>query len=230
MALILIVEDEQDMADLLKRELELEGHAVRVAYDGKAALTLVETIRFDLVILDWMLPELDGLSICRRIRRGSIVPIIMVTAKAEETDRILGLEVGADDYVTKPFSLQELLARVRAILRRMAFMTAAVEPEDKPIKHGCLTIIPTDRCVLVSGDPLELTLKEYELILLLASHPGRSFSRNYLLDQIWGDDYEGTDRTVDTHMVRLRKKLGVAGAWIQTLWGIGYRFSQPKEP
>jgi DNA-binding response OmpR family regulator len=220
MSTILIVE----LAALLRRQLEAEGHQALVAHDGLTALQLAAQHQPDLVILDWMLPGLDGLAVCRRLREHSAVPILMLTARSEEADRVLGLEVGADDYLTKPFSLRELLARVRAILRRTELMARAADQDDKPISHDELRIDPVARRVTLAGVPVELTVKEYDLLLMLARSPGRSFSRTYLLDRIWGSDYAGFDRTVDTHVVRLRKKLGTLGNRIVTVWGVGYRF------
>jgi DNA-binding response OmpR family regulator len=224
MPTILVVEDEHELAALIRRQLDGEGHQALVAHDGSMALILAAQAQPDLVILDWMLPGLDGLTVCRRLRERSIVPILMLTARAEEADRVLGLEVGADDYLTKPFSLRELMARVRAILRRAELLRRADQVVEGPIKLGELTVDPLARRVEVGGIPIELTVKEYDLLLLLVRHPGRSFSRSYLLDQIWGQDYEGGDRTVDTHVVRLRRKLGAVGERIATVWGVGYRF------
>jgi DNA-binding response OmpR family regulator len=225
MALILVVEDEHDMAALIKRQVEGEGHTVMVAHDGPTGLLLAAQAPPDLVILDWMLPGLDGLAVCRRLRERSIVPILMLTARADEADRVLGLEIGADDYLTKPFSLRELLARVRAILRRVELLRQADNGGGEPIRvaEGRLRIDPLDRRVEVDNAAVDLTVKEYELLLVLARHPGRSFSRAYLLDRVWGGDYEGGDRAVDTHVVRLRRKLGDVGGQITTVWGVGYR-------
>ncbi|MCU0492334.1 MAG: response regulator transcription factor [Chloroflexaceae bacterium] len=223
MATILIVEDEHEMALLIKRQLEGDGHSALLAHDGHTALLLAAQSQPDLVILDWMLPGLDGLTVCRRLRDRSPVPILMLTARVDEVDRVLGLEVGADDYLTKPFSLRELLARVRAMLRRVELLRRADQADEGPLQLGALFIDPLARRVEVHGSEIELTVKEYELLLLLARHPGRSFSRAYLLDHIWGHDYEGGDRTVDTHVVRLRKKLGDEGERISTVWGVGYR-------
>ncbi|MFV9506909.1 MAG: response regulator transcription factor [Oscillochloridaceae bacterium umkhey_bin13] len=225
MATILVVEDEHELAALVRRQLEGEGHTALVAYDGPTALLLAAQTNPDLVILDWMLPGLDGLTVMRRLRERSAVPVLMLTARADEADRVLGLEVGADDYLTKPFSLRELMARVRAILRRVELLTRPNEAEQsQPLVLGRLTLDPVARRVSLDGEDLELTVKEYDLLLLLARHPGRSFSRTYLLDHIWGADYEGGDRTVDTHIVRLRRKLGPVGERISTVWGVGYRF------
>jgi DNA-binding response OmpR family regulator len=168
------------------------------------------------------------------------VPIIMLTARSEEIDRVLGLEVGADDYVVKPFGIRELMARVRALLRRVALdatatdggteaateggTDAAMPPAPPPIVRGALRVDLADRVATLDGAPVDLTLKEYDLLVLLASHPGRAFSRDFLLERLWGDDYEGFDRTVDTHIMRLRKKLGPIGEKVVTVWGVGYRF------
>lgn len=224
MATILVVEDEHELAALVRRQLEGEGHTALVAYDGPTALMLAAQAAPELVILDWMLPGLDGLTVMRRLRERSTVPVLMLTARDDEADRVLGLEVGADDYMTKPFSLRELMARVRAMLRRVELLTRPAADAAAPIALDRLALDPLARRVTVEGEPVELTVKEYELLLLLARHPGRSFSRAYLLDHIWGADYEGGDRTVDTHIVRLRRKLGEVGERIATVWGVGYRF------
>ena len=251
MATILVVEDEVDICNLIRSRLEAEGHTVFQAFDGLAALTAVETHRPHLIILDWMLPGLDGLSVCRQLRQNYLMPIIMLTARTEEIDRVLGLEVGADDYISKPFSVHELLARVRAMLRRVELDSrsptvtqVAASPQNPatvpgerqlqtpsspssdpaPIVRGPLSIYELERRVTLHGEDLELTPKEYELLLLLASHPGRAFSREYLLQRLWGYDFDGFDRTVDTHIMRLRKKLDAQGEKIVTVWGVGYRF------
>lgn len=230
MTTILVVEDEYDLATLIKRQLEGEGYQTLVAHDGNMALMLAAQAQPALVVLDWMLPGLDGLAVCRRLRESSSVPILMLTARTEEADRVLGLEVGADDYLTKPFSLRELMARVRAILRRIELMRRDDARADAPIDLGRLRIDPLARRVHVDGRALDLTVKEYDLLLLLTQYPGRSFSRTYLLDRVWGDDYDGGDRTVDSHVVRLRRKLGDVGDWIATVWGVGYRLEPGSEP
>src|SRR5436305_10305840 len=236
MVAILVVEDEVDLCNLIRTKLEAEGHSVFQAFDGPAALSLVETHRPHLVILDWMLPGLDGLSVCRQLRQNYLMPIIMLTARTEEIDRVLGLEVGADDYVSKPFSMHELLARVRAMLRRVELDSrsatptrAATSPQNPttvhdekqdsslqpsaplPIVRGSMSIYELERRVTLHGEELDLTPKEYELLLLLISNPGRAFSREYLLQRLWGYDYDGFDRTVDTHIMRLHKKLDTQG-------------------
>ena len=241
MATILVVEDEVDICNLIRSHLEAEGHEVHQAFDGPSALALAEQHALQLVILDWMLPGLDGLAVCRRLRQSHLMPVLMLTARSEEVDRVLGLEVGADDYVVKPFSMRELLARVRALLRRVEFDSSVPQSGDgegagasgdatemgaeDAIVRGPLRVSPAMRLATLDGVALELTPKEYELLALFAAHPGRAFSRDYLLEHIWGYDYDGFDRTVDTHVTRLRKKLGPLGEKIVTVWGIGYRFA-----
>jgi DNA-binding response OmpR family regulator len=227
MATILVVEDERDLNNLVRRHLEDEGHRVVQAFDGLAAVQAAQAERLDLVVLDWMLPRLDGLEVCRRVRRESIVPILMLTARSEEIDRVLGLEVGADDYLTKPFSIRELLARVRAILRRVELMRAegGGSEEDAPpaLSAGPLRVDLGQHAASLDGRAVELTPKEFDLLVLLLRHPGRAFSRDYLIEKVWGYA-AGSDRTVDTHVLRLRKKLGPVGDRIETVWGLGYRF------
>ncbi len=239
MAAILIVEDESDLNHLIRTHLEAEGHAVRQAFDGPTALCLVAEGVPDLVILDWMLPGMDGLAVCRQLRQDHLMPIIMLTARSEEIDRVLGLEVGADDYVLKPFSMRELLARVRAMLRRVALDVrlaesgspavtgdASMPPAPGAVTRGPLHIDIANHAVTLAGQALDLTPKEFELLALLAAHPNRAFSREFLVERIWGYPYDGADRTVDSHIVRLRKKLGDLGDKITTVWGVGYRFTE----
>ena len=227
MASIVIVEDEAALNDLLRTELEAEGHVVRQARDGPTALRLVEEEAPQLLILDWMLPGLDGLSVCRQLRKRYLMPIIMLTARSEEVDRVLGLEVGADDYLVKPFSMRELLARTRAALRRVELeakrgQTAATGEE--VIVHGALRVDPTSHRANIGDTELALTPKEFELLLLFVANPGRAFNREFLIERIWGGDYDGFDRAVDNHIRRLRGKLGDVGEKIVTVWGLGYRF------
>jgi len=230
-ATIVVAEDERDLNNLLKRHLEDEGHRVVQALDGPAAVLAAQRDRPDLVILDWMLPGLDGLEVCRRVRRESIVPILMLTARSEEIDRVLGLEVGADDYLTKPFSIRELLARVRAILRRVELLREAMREASGSslLAAGPIGLDLIQHTAGLHGRPLELTPKEFDLLALLLRHPGRAFARDYLMERVWGYEAGGSDRTVDTHVLRLRKKLGEAGDWIETVWGVGYRFVPPRE-
>ncbi len=235
MSHILVVEDERDLNDLLARQLRQEGHEVSQAYDGPDGLLAVAADHPDLVILDWMLPGLDGIAVCRKIRERSLTPVLMLTARSEEADVVLGLEVGADDYLSKPFSMRELLARVRAMLRREEYaQKSRGDQGDSPlngdtITAGSIAISPSMRSAAVRGVELDLTPKEFDLLALFASHPGRAFSRDYLLERIWSNDYEVTDRTVDTHVQRLRKKLGDEAEAIRTVWGIGYKL-QPSQP
>jgi len=228
MALVLVVEDEVDINNLVRDHLQADGHEVDQAFDGRTALALVQRRPPDLVILDWMLPDLDGLVVCRRLREEYLMPIIMLTARTEEVDRVLGLEVGADDYVPKPFSMRELLARARAALRRVALesrrSSTVVPSGPAPITQGPLRIEVAAHTATLDGKPLRLTPKEYELLVLFATHPGRAFSRDFLLERIWDQDFEGFDRAVDTHIRRLRAKLGPFGDSIATVWGVGYRF------
>jgi len=221
-AQVLVVEDEVELARVVRDQLTAAGYDVSVVGDGMAALRRLEQQPADLVILDWMLPGLDGLEVCRRIRARSITPILMLTARAAELDRVLGLEVGADDYLTKPFSMAELLARARALLRRVDLMTRH-ESTGQTLTVGDLAIDIAGRTVQVEGRQLELTPKEFDLLHLLSEQPGRAYSREYLLQRIWGDEYLGFDRTVDTHVVRLRRKLGESGPRIVTVWGVGYK-------
>ena len=233
MARILIVEDEVALSGILRADLEAEGHTVSQAFDGPSALALVESQQPQLVILDWMLPGMDGLAVCRRIRETHLMPIMMLTARASEVDRVLGLEVGADDYVAKPFSTQELLARVRAMLRRIAFdartalpytATGSPPPAEGSIAHGPLRVDPVARSATLDDAPLDLTPKEFDLLLLFVTYPNRAFSRSFLLSQLWIDDFDRVDRVVDAHITRLRKKLGSVGDRIVTVWSVGYRF------
>jgi DNA-binding response OmpR family regulator len=227
MASILVVEDELAINDLIRAELEAEGHAVRQAHDGPTALRLVEEQVPQLVILDWMLPGLDGLTVCRQLRQNHLMPIIMLTARSEEVDRVLGLEVGADDYLVKPFGVRELLARTRAALRRVeleAKRGAAAPGEEKAIVHGRLRVEPGSHRASLDGVELTLTPKEFDLLFLFVANPGRAFNREFLIERIWGGDFEGFDRAVDNHIRRLRQKLGESGEKIATVWGVGYRF------
>lgn len=241
MATILVVEDERDLNNLIRAHLEGDGHQVVQAFDGRTALELVEAHRPQLVILDWMLPERDGLAVCRQIRQGHLMPIMMLTARSEEIDRVVGLEVGADDYVVKPFSIRELLARVRSLLRRVALDAAMIAspaptpplasdpapvlpPPPAPIIHGPLRIDLAERVVTLAGVDLDLTRREFDLLALLATHPGRAFSRDFLLQQLWGYEYDGADRTVDSHVAQVRRKLGAYSDRIVTVWGVGYRW------
>ena len=235
MATVAIIEDERELRTLLRGGLEGAGHQVVVAEDGPGGVALVEREEPDLVILDVMLPGFDGMEVCRRIRRARITPILMLTARSTELDKVLGLELGADDYLTKPFSMRELLARVGALLRRVESLRAQSRPaeDESAIVRADLTIDPLTREVISAGQRVQLTAREFDLLRLLASNPGRVFSREYLLDRLWGEEYGGFDRTVDTHILRLRKKLGGPGSpgeRIVTLWGVGYKFERGDDP
>ncbi len=227
MASILVVEDETALNDLIRAELEAEGHVVRQAQDGPTALRLVRDQVPQLVILDWMLPGLDGLSVCRQLRQEYLMPIIMLTARSEEVDRVLGLEVGADDYLVKPFAVRELMARTRAALRRVELEARRAQPgghAETSIVHGSLRIEPASHKASVDGSDVTLTRKEFDLLQLLAGNPGRAFNREFLIERIWGADFDGVDRAVDNHIRRLRQKLGEHGGKIVTVHGVGYRF------
>jgi DNA-binding response OmpR family regulator len=229
MARVLVVEDEVALNDLVRAHLERAGHTVRQAHDGPSALRAAAEFGPELVVLDWMLPGLDGLTVCRELRRRSLAPIIMLTARRDEADRVTGLEVGADDYVVKPFSPVELVARVRAMLRRVALDRAAARPADgtTPLVCGSLVLDPAALTATVAGEPVTLSRREFELLSLMLRHPGRTFTRDFLIDRVWGADYEGLDRAVDTQMVRLRRKLGSFGQQIEAVWGMGYRLRPP---
>jgi DNA-binding response OmpR family regulator len=227
MTTILLVEDAQDLAQVILRDLCAEGYDVLHAADGLTALQQHAKHEPDLVILDWMLPKLDGLEVLRQIRQNSPVPVLMLTARTEETDRVVGLEVGADDYLTKPFSMRELIARVRALLRRIEhvqqILAADREQERTMLHYETLALDPQGYQAALDGDPLDLSRTEFDLLHLLLRNPGRAFSRSYLLDTVWGEHYVVGDRSVDNAILRLRKKLGPLGEAIETVWGVGYR-------
>ncbi|HAI85578.1 MAG TPA: DNA-binding response regulator [Firmicutes bacterium] len=227
---VLVVDDEPSIVELVQFNLEKEGFEVARAYDGESALDAFRSDRFDLVILDLMLPGMDGLEVCQAIRRGSQVPVIMLTAKTDEFDRVLGLSIGADDYVTKPFSPRELVARVKAILRRQAMDSQSGQDERgvHVIRVRDL-VIDGDRFeVEVGGARVDLTPKEFELLRFLAANAGRVLTRELLLEKVWGYDYAGNTRTVDVHIRRLRQKVESDDgnpAYIHTVHGVGYKFS-----
>ena len=220
---ILVVDDEKLLVKGMKFNLENEGYEVDCAYDGAAAVELARNGRFDLIILDVMMPELDGLQACMRIREFSNVPIIMLTAKGEDTDKIIGFECGADDYITKPFNLLELKARVRALLRRSG--AGGQRQTAGKLTAGHITLDPAQRAAWRDGQKVELTAKEFDLMELLMRNPGRVYSRENLLNVVWGYEYIGDYRTVDVHVRRLREKLELDPAnpeYIRTKWGVGY--------
>ena len=222
---ILVVDDEQVLVKGLKFNLETEGYAVETAFDGATAVELARSGGFDLILLDLMMPEVDGLTACMRIREFSKVPIIMLTARGEDTDKIMGFEYGADDYVTKPFNILELKARIRALLRRSGGSQGAAERQ--LLAAGPISVDPAQRVALRDGEVVELTAKEYDLIELLIKNPRRVYSRENLMDLVWGYTYAGDFRTVDVHIRRLREKLEknpAAPEYILTKWGVGYYF------
>ncbi len=225
--MILVVDDEPALTDLLTYNLQREHYRVCVAHTGPDALRLAQAQRPDLIILDLMLPGLDGFDVCKALRRESDVPIIMLTARDEEVDRVVGLELGADDYVTKPFSVRELLARVKNVLRRVGTQDLPPrEPEEAPVTVGPLSLDEPARRATLSGQPLGLTALEFDLLLYLAHHRGQALSREQFLSQVWGYDYPGNDRAVDSAIKRLRAKLrraGLEAELIETVRGVGYR-------
>lgn len=223
MSTILVVEDEESVRELVRVYLENEGFRVETASDGEEALNKVKANTPDLIILDIMLPKFDGWTVCREVKKTSNVPIIMLSARTEEFDRVLGLELGADDYIPKPFSPREMVARVRAVLRRTS---ASPEAAGRVITYRDLTIDREANRVTVKDKEVAMTPREFELLWFLACHPGRVFSREQLLEEVWGYEYLGDGRTVDTHIKRLREKLHADGevTYIKTVWGRGYKF------
>ena len=223
---ILLVDDEQPIQTLLSYPLQKDGYEVVAASDGREALARFEESRPDLVILDLMLPRMDGLEVCRRLRSRSDVPIIMLTAKSEEIDKVLGLELGADDYITKPFSMREFRSRVKAALRRAAM--ARTDPADEePIEVLELCIDPAKRSVILRGAPVQVTFVEFEILTALARSPGRVYTRDMLLTRVWGDSAYRDPRTIDVHIRHLREKLEIDAKdpeYIFTVRGVGYRF------
>ena len=223
---ILIVDDDNNIAELISLYLTKECFDTKIVNDGESALSAVETFRPDLMLLDLMLPGIDGYQVCREIRSHSSLPIIMLSAKGEVFDKVLGLELGADDYMEKPIDSKELVARVKAVLRR--FSTAPQQPAADSVKcveYPDLIVNQTNYSVLYMGDPVEMPPKELELLYFLASSPNHVFTREQLLDQIWGYEYAGDTRTVDVHIKRLREKIRDTDHWrIATIWGIGYKF------
>jgi DNA-binding response OmpR family regulator len=224
---VLVVDDEEAIAEAVRARLQSEGFDVVVAGDGPEAIDLCAEVHPDLVVLDLMLPGMDGLEVCKQIQRDRWVPVLMLTARTEEADKVAGFAVGADDYLTKPFSLRELAVRVRAILRRVERINA--EPGDGPIDRGGLVIDAARRKVSVDGSELQLTPLEFEILLTLARAPGVVFTREQLMDRVWGyRDYAG-GRVVDSHVARIRRKLGEDGTeprFIRTIHGVGYSFQE----
>lgn len=225
---VLIVDDDTNICELLRLYLEKDGFDTVIANDGEAAVAKFNIEEPDMILLDIMLPKLDGWQVCRTIRKNSDVPIIMLTAKGETFDKILGLDLGADDYVTKPFDTKEVVARVRAVLRRTA---GNDENAEKIVKYDKLVINLTNYELIVDGKVVDTPPKELELIYHLASNPNRVYSRDQLLDEVWGFEYYGDSRTVDVHVKRLREKLeGVSDKWsIKTVWSVGYKFELKQD-
>jgi two-component system phosphate regulon response regulator PhoB len=222
---ILVVDDEPDLLELVRFNLDRAGFRVETAATGEEALARLRRSIPDLLVLDLMLPDLSGEEVCRRLRADpglSGLPVIMLTAKSEEVDRVVGFELGADDYVTKPFSPRELVLRVKALLRRSHETTAF----SAPLERGPLRLDPERHRCAVNGDEVDLTAKEFQLLESLMRRPGRVMTREKLLDEVWGSDIAVTSRTIDTHLKRLREKLGVAAKLIETVRGLGYRFAE----
>lgn len=219
---ILVVDDDENICELLRLYLEKEGYNAICAYDGLDAISKFSKENPSLILLDIMLPKLDGWQVCREIRRNSQVPIIMITAKNETFDKILGLELGADDYISKPFDAKEVMARVKAVLRR----TTSAQTNNTEVNYDKLTINISNYELIVDGKQIDTPPKELELIFHLASNPNRVYTRDQLLDEVWGFDYFGDSRTVDVHVKRLREKLeNVSEEWsLKTVWGVGYKF------
>ncbi|MDT2807361.1 response regulator YycF [Vagococcus lutrae] len=231
---ILVVDDEKPISDIVKFNLSKEGYDVYTAYDGEEAIEKAEEVVPDLILLDLMLPKIDGLEVCRQIRKKHDMPIIMVTAKDSEIDKVLGLELGADDYVTKPFSNRELIARVKANLRRQGAAAASAEEENdnNEVEVGDLTIHPDAYIVSKRGEKIELTHREFELLHYLAKHLGQVMTREHLLQTVWGYDYFGDVRTVDVTVRRLREKIEDSPShpsWLITRRGVGYYLRNPEQ-
>lgn len=223
---ILIVDDDANICELLRLYLEKDGFSTEVVNNGLDAVTTFTETNPDLVLLDIMLPGLDGWQICREIRKNSQTPIIMLTAKGEIFDKVLGLELGADDYIVKPFEPKEVIARIKAVLRRTAPVQSASQETNKIVTYDKLSINLTNYELKINGEYVDAPPKELELIYHLASNPNRVYTRDQLLDEVWGFEYYGNSRTVDVHVKRLREKLeGVSDQWeLRTIWGVGYKF------
>ncbi|RMH70188.1 MAG: DNA-binding response regulator [Gemmatimonadetes bacterium] len=233
---ILIIEDDAEIVDLIDIHIKDLGYELDWAPNGVSGLERAIDGDYLLVIIDWMIPKMDGLEVCRRLRaEKKSLPIIMLTAKSEEFDKVLGLEIGADDYITKPFSLREVMARIKALIRRVDTVKAEIANENKQkeeMRFGELTINVEKRKVTLRGKTVELTAKEFDLLALFASHPGRAYSRQELLDLVWGYQFDGYDHTVNSHINRLRSKIEENPSqptYIKTVWGVGYRFVEREE-
>ena len=223
---ILIVDDDKNICELLRLYLEKEGYETAMAHDGESALTVFDEKQFDLILLDVMMPRVDGWEACRRIRAKGNTPIIMLTAKGETFDKVLGLELGADDYVVKPFDTKEVVARIKAVLRRSGRNTSSAPHTDGELVFDNLVVNITKYELKVRDEVIDTPPKELELLHYLASNPNKVFTRDALLDEVWGFEYYGDSRTIDVHIKRLREKLeGVSDQWsLKTVWGVGYKF------
>ena len=226
---ILVVEDEKAISDILVFNLQREGYDTLAAYDGAEGLRCALEEAPDLILLDVMLPEMDGFEVCRRVRAEKDTPIIMLTAREEETDKVMGLELGADDYIVKPFDTKEVIARIKAIARRVG--NSPEESEVKEVRYDKLSVNMTRYELRVDGKVVDTPPKELELLFYLASNPNRVYTRDQLLDEVWGFEYYGDSRTIDVHIKRLREKLeGVSDKWsLKTVWGVGYKFESEEE-
>lgn len=227
---VLIIEDDPNIAELIRLYLEKDGFEVVISHDGKDGLDSFYKIHPDIILLDIMLPELDGWTVCREIRKTDNTPIIMLTAKDETVDKVTGLSLGADDYISKPFDMKEVIARIHAVLRR-SFPSETAQTETAIKTFDNLTINMSAYEVIVSGKTVDMPPKELELLNFLASHPNKVFTRNQLLDDVWGFEYFGDSRTVDVHVKRIREKIdGASDEWsLKTVWGVGYKFELIKE-
>lgn len=226
---VLVVDDDPNICDVLRMYLENEGYSVILSYDGEEALVKFNALKPDIILLDVMLPTVDGWQVCREVRKKSSVPIIMITAKGDTFDKVLGLELGADDYVVKPFDTKEVIARIKAIARRIG--SSPEESEVKEVRYDKLSVNMTRYELRVDGKVVDTPPKELELLFYLASNPNRVYTRDQLLDEVWGFEYYGDSRTIDVHIKRLREKLeGVSDKWsLKTVWGVGYKFESEED-
>ena len=226
---VLVVDDDPNICDVLRMYLENEGYSVILSYDGEEALVKFNALKPDIILLDVMLPTLDGWQVCREVRKKSSVPIIMITAKGDTFDKVLGLELGADDYIVKPFDTKEVIARIKAIARRVG--NSPEESEVKEVRYDKLSVNMTCYELRVDGKVVDTPPKELELLFYLASNPNRVYTRDQLLDEVWGFEYYGDSRTIDVHIKRLREKLeGVSDKWsLKTVWGVGYKFESEED-
>ena len=226
---VLIVDDDKNICDLLRLYLEKEGYSVILSHDGEEAVVKFNALKPDIVLLDVMLPGLDGWQVCREIRKKSNIPILMITAKSDTFDKVLGLELGTDDYIVKPFDSKEVIARIKAVVRRTGQSPA--EMEVREVRYDKLSVNMTRYELKVDGKVVDAPPKELELLFYLASNPNRVYTRDQLLDEVWGFEYYGDSRTIDVHIKRLREKLeGVSDKWeLKTVWGVGYKFETDEE-